>query len=161
MDAQKLDPLIRWKTLVGLLFNYIISVHEVLSEKLDTKMVEEIQKRLAIDFWAEQAQAFIDLFALKQGSLIDAHALKRTFATLFDIKYKTITEAENMVKDEMEYKSCPFRVALEPIWPEICRACEFIGQLFISKVEPNIKHQVIIKGEVCYHITSKKKPNEN
>lgn len=156
MEASKLDPIIKWKTLVGLLFNYIISVHKVISEKVDAKTVDEIQRKLAIDFWAEQAQAFIELFDLQPGSLMDAHALKRIFATLFDIKYTTIIENENEIADEMEYSSCPFRVALEPLWTEICRACEFIGQLFIQQIDPHFKHQVEIKGAYCLHKTMQK-----
>ena len=146
----------KWRSLIGLLFNYIVAVHNALVEKVEPKLVDEIQKKLAVDFWAEQSQAFIDLFDLKQNDVRHAHALKRIFASLFDIKYEIISENEEEVVDVMEYSTCPYRVALEPIWSGICDACGFIGQIFINTLDPKIKHRVIVNGNVCRHITKRK-----
>ncbi|NVM55009.1 MAG: hypothetical protein HWN66_14990 [Candidatus Helarchaeota archaeon] len=154
---DQLDPEIKWRSLVSLFFNYIVAVHRLLTKKVGTEVTSEIQRTLIKDFWEEQAQAFIELFDLKPGNALDAHMLKRIFAALLDIKYDTEIKNADEIIDVMDYASCPFRTALEPLWEGICYACEIIGQIFINKLDPSIQHKVIVKGNTCRHITTQKK----
>ncbi|TFG04762.1 MAG: hypothetical protein EU536_03900 [Promethearchaeota archaeon] len=156
MEAEKLDPEVKWRSLAGLLFNYIIAVNNVLLEKVGKAEVNEIQQKIAKDFWMEQAQAFIQIFGLKPGNVLDAHTLVRTYATLFDIRYQNISESPKEIVDQMEYANCLFRKMLGSLWPEICHGCEFIGQVLIKELDPTIEHHVAVKNGQCYHTTSLK-----
>ena len=93
MDPTKLNTEIKWRSVVSMLLNYIKGFHQVLHDKLEPGAGLEVHNYLVENFWSEQSQAFIDLFNLKPDNAIDAHLLKRVFATLFDIKYKTEKEA--------------------------------------------------------------------
>lgn len=157
LDPTKLDPEVKWRSSVSLLLNFIKAFHYVIKDKMDHKSAIEFHNSLIDNYWSEQAQAFIDLFALKPDSAIDAHLLKRIFAVLFDIKYNTIIETEEEVIDEMEYATCPFRNTLIPIFEYVCKACERIGKILINELDTNISHKVVIEGKICRHITKKEK----
>ncbi|MFX1296379.1 MAG: hypothetical protein ACFFD2_16190 [Promethearchaeota archaeon] len=157
MDPTKLDPEVKWRSMVSLLLNYFINVQKILTKKFGEKTAEEIQNLIINEFCGEQVQAFIELFALNPESVIDAQSLKRTMATLFDIKYESISENKDEIIDKMEYKYCTIRATLEPISDEFCKNCEKIGQIFISKIDPNLKHETSIKDDTCFQKTIRRK----
>ncbi|MHA1278159.1 MAG: hypothetical protein ACTSQI_11530 [Candidatus Helarchaeota archaeon] len=157
LDPTKLDPEVKWRSALGLLLNFIKRTHLVIKEKLDKQVALEFHDYLVDNFWTEQSEAFADLFDLESPSVINAHSLKRIYAAIMDIEYKTIKETEDEVIDEMEYQTCPFRNSLEPVFEVVCTACERIGKLFVARISPNISHEVVIHGDICRHITRKVK----
>jgi hypothetical protein len=157
LDPTKLDPEVKWRSAVSLLLNYIKAVHTAIKEKIDEQTALQFHDYLVGNFWSEQSEAFTDLFDLRSPNAINAHLITRIYAVIMDIKYRTIKETEDEVIDEMEYQTCPFRNSLSPVFEGICDACERIGQIFVSKLSPEISHHVEIKDEVCRHITRKQK----
>ncbi|MHA1266110.1 MAG: hypothetical protein ACTSRS_12835 [Candidatus Helarchaeota archaeon] len=153
MDPFKMNPEVKWRTAVSLLLNFIHAFHVALKNHTDEQTARAIHNYLVQEFWTEQAEAFTDLFALQPNQ---AYVLKRIFAAIFDIEYKTKLETSDEVIDTMNYESCPFRKSLSPVFEEVCKACERIGQIFVQKVNPHLTHEVQIYQNTCHHITKKR-----
>ncbi len=155
-EPLKLNPEVKWKTVVSLYFNYITTIHKVLDKEFGQEQSTKIVNQLTAEFWKEQAQALIELFNLKPGILADAHSLKRILAAVLDIGYMNIQEDEHEIVDGIKVTFCPIKVILEPIWPKICDFCEPWGQIMIDQLDPNFKHKVVRSTTICKHITTKK-----
>jgi hypothetical protein len=153
----KLDPEVKWKTLVGLFINYVSAVHRVLGREVDEKTHNWIIAQIAKEFWGEQALAFINIFDIHPGTAIEASELKLILAILLDIKSKVASKNEDEVIIESDYRFCPVRIGLRPILGDFCKFCELIGQIFIEKIDPRFTHKLVIEGNVCHHITTRKK----
>ena len=157
MEPTRLDPEVKWRSMISLFLNYAACIEKILSQELNKEIHNKIRYRIETEFWIEQAQAFIDLFALKPGNIMDAHTLKRIAAVLLDIKYTTAIENDDEIIDEMEYQFCPVRTTLKPVFVEVCDACEPWGQLLCNQLDPNFKHKVEFTEDICRHRTTRKK----
>ena len=155
-EPQKLNPEVKWKTVVSMLLNYLTTVRKVLDNELGEAQTTTIINKITLKFWEEQSQAIIDLFGLKKGSLEDAHSVKRILATILDISFMPIKSDEHEIIDGIKTKFCPIRVILEPIWPKICDFCGLWGQIMINQLDSSFKHKVVLSPSICKHITSKK-----
>ena len=151
-----LDPEVKWRSMISFFLNYIFTVHKIMTQELDKETQDRLNARFTREFWAEQAQAFIELFDLKPGDIKDVHSLKRIIAAILDIKYLNISEKENEITDAMEYKFCSLRTVLKPVWDNVCDFCEPWGQIMIDQLDPNFKHKVIISKNTCTHKTTRK-----
>ena len=157
MEPDKFDPEVKWRSMVSIFLNYISGLHKILIERFGEETAEEIRDTTLETFWREQAQEFIELFALKPGDIANVSAIKKTIAALFDIKYNpNIKKEEDEVIDEADYRYCPIRTVLKNVMEDICDFCERIGKVFIEALDPNFTHKIIIEGDVCRHITLRK-----
>ena len=156
-----LDPEVKWRTMIGLFVNYVSAVHRVLGSQLDEETHNRITNMIAEEFWGETGEQFISIFNLNSGTAAEASRLKQILASLLDIKSKIVSENEDEVIIESEYRFCPIRIGLRPFLGDFCKYCELIGQIFINKIDPHCTHQVVIEGDVCHHITTRKKESDD
>ena len=157
MDGTELDPEIKWKTMVGLFLNYVKHIHKILSHELDKKTYDKIINRIAIEFWTEQAHAFIDLFAIKPKNAKSAHRLKTILAGLLDIELTPIKKMDDEVIDEKKMHTCTVRQTLQPVWEGVCEFCESWGQILMNQLGPGFQHKVKFNEDICRHTTTQKK----
>jgi hypothetical protein len=153
---MKLDPEVKWRTMVAFFLSYVSKVHEVLKGKVDEKNHREIIEQIAANFWSEQAQVFSNIFAINPGNARQVSLVKQILSEILDIKSKTIEENDDEVIIESEYRFCPVRITLRPILGEYCQYCELMGQILVQKIDPSFTHKVVIEGDVCRHIFVRK-----
>ena len=160
MEPGKLDPEVKWRSMVSIFLNYIVGYQKILAERYGKETAREIRDVSLETYWRERAQAFIEPFALEPGEINNVCVLKRTMAALFDIKYLgTLTEGNDVVIDEADYRFCPVRAVLKNSMEDICDFCERMGKIFIEELDPNFTHKISIEGGVCRHITMGKPEN--
>jgi len=156
LEPDKLDPEIKWRTMVGFFLNYVTAMYSTIKEKFSEEMAKELQEVALKSFGEEQGIAIAQIFGLSSDSAKDVSLLKRVMATVFDIKYKCIKSTDHEVIDEMEYLHCPIRRACQPVWKNICEYCEFLGQTFLQQINPDFNHKIEIDETVCRHFTQRK-----
>ena len=155
----KLDPEVKWRTMAAVFLSYVSTVHRILKQEVDEKKHRQIIEQIAIDFWGEQAQVFGNIFAINPGGAIEVSLLKQIIADLLDIKSRIIKEDDDEVIVESEYRFCPVRIALRPALGEYCKYCELMGKILVQKIDPSFTHKVVIEGDVCRHINTRKTEN--
>ncbi len=155
----KLDPEVKWRTMAAFFLSYVSTVHRIFKKEVDEKKHRQITEQIAIDFWGEQAQVFANIFAINPGTAIEVSLLKQIIAALLDIKSRTIKENDDEVIIESEYRFCPVRISLRPTLGEYCKYCELMGKIFVQKIDPSFTHEVVIEGDICRHITTRKTEN--
>jgi len=154
--AMELDPEVKWRTMVGLFLNYLSSVHRVLGKQVDKETLNKIMEEIGLEFWSEQASEFAAIFNISSGSAIEVGLLEKILASLLDIKLKVISETEDEVIFDCEYRFCPIRIGLRPSLGEYCQYCSLFLQFLLNQIDPNFKHELSIEGDVCRHSISRK-----
>ncbi|MDD1776540.1 MAG: hypothetical protein LUQ65_00090 [Candidatus Helarchaeota archaeon] len=149
LEPEKLNPEVKWRTMVGLFLNYLSTVHRVLKKEVDEKAHRKITETIGLDFWREQAQAFINIFNLNPGSAIDISFLERILASLLDIKLKIISENSEEVLMECEYRFCPIRIGMRATLGDYCNYCGLLMQYMTAQIDPTFKYEMI-KMENCF-----------
>lgn len=157
LEPEKLNPEVKWRTMVGLFLNYLSTVHQVLKRKVDEKTHRNITEAIGLDFWHEQAQAFINIFNLNPGSAIEVSFLERILASLLDIKLKIISENPEEVLMECEYRFCPIRIGLRRTLGDYCSYCELLMQYMTAQIDPTFKYEMIKNETGFHHKTSRLK----
>lgn len=153
---MELDPEVKWRTMIGIFLNYMSTVHNVLKAEVDDETHKKIMEEIGLKFWGEQAGAFVNIFNINPGNAIDVSIIEKILAALFDLKMQVISENEEEVVFECEYRFCPIRIGLRPTLGEYCKYCGWFLQLLIDQIDPNFKHDLTIEGDICHHIISRK-----
>jgi len=155
-DIINLEPEIKWRSMISFFLNYITTIDKVMNQELDKEVYDKLIVLITREFWAEQAQAFIELFDLKPGNIKDVHIIKRLIANLLDMRFITIKDEENEIIDVIEQRFCTIRVLLKPVLDNICVFCERWGQIIIDQLDPNFKHEAILSKNTCTHKTTRR-----
>lgn len=157
LDPERLNPEVKWRTMIGIFLNYLSTVHRVLKTEVDDKTHKKITEKIGFDFWREQAQAFINIFNLNTNSVIEASFIERILAALLDIKLKIISESPDEVIMECEYRFCPIRVGLRATLGDYCNYCGVLMQYMIAQSDPTFKYEMSKRDDVFRHRISRKK----
>ena len=153
---MELDPEVKWRTMIGIFINYMSTVHQVLKAQLDDETHKTIMQEIGFKFWGEQAQALSSIFNISPGSAIDVSTIEKILAALFDLKLKIVSETEDEVVFDCEYRFCPIRIGLRPSLGEYCQYCGLFLQFLLNQIDPNFKNRVSIEGDICHHKITRK-----
>jgi len=156
VDPERLNPEVKWRTMIGFFLNYLSTVHRVLKNQVDDKTHKKITEIIGLDFWREQAQAFISIFNLNPGNAIEVSMLERILAALLDIKLKIISENKEEVVMECEYRFCPIRIGMRSALGDYCNFCGLLMQFMTAQIDPNFKYEMSKRDDVFQHKISRK-----
>ena len=137
VDPERLNPEVKWRTMIGFFLNYLSTVHRVLKNEIDEKTHKKLTEVIGLEFWREQAQAFINIFNLNPGDAIEVSMLERILAALLDIKLKIISQNQDEIIMECEYRFCPIRIGMRPALGDYCTYCGSLMRFMTSQIDPN------------------------
>jgi hypothetical protein len=157
LDPERLNPEVKWRTMVGFFLNYLGTVHRVLKTEMDEASHKKLTEKIGLDFWRDQAQAFISIFNLNPGNAIDVSMLERILASLLDIKLKIISQNQDEMIMECEYRFCPIRIGLRSTLGDYCNYCGGLMQFMTAQIDPNFKYEMMKSNDVFQHKISRKK----